>query len=73
MNDNGTSHEKTYRIKVERITGPDTAEAVCEGDVHVPDWEDIIALDDLLEAVKVHDLWEDGEDPSGELGIENSH
>ena len=26
----------------------------------MPEKEDIIALDDLMEAIKVHDLWADG-------------
>ena len=59
---NGTSDEKdTYIVKVERLEADgETTTPVCEGGIVVPEKEDTIALDDLIEAIKVHDLWEDG-------------
>ena len=60
--DNGNaSGIVTYVVKVERLeVDGETTTPICEGEVIVPDTEDIISLDDLIEAIKTHDLWDDG-------------
>lgn len=63
MSSNGRSSAvDTYIVRVERVDEDGKNTPVCEGEVLVPETEDIIALDDLLEAIKVHDLWADGGD-----------
>ena len=63
MSNNGRSSDvDTYIVRVERVEADGKNTPVCEGEVLVPETEDIIALDDLLEAIKVHDLWADGGD-----------
>ena len=61
MSDNGREPDvNTYIVRVERAEDDGKTTPICEGEVLVPETEDIIALDDLHEAIKVHDLWEDG-------------
>ena len=60
---NGNGDNDIYIVKVERLEADgETTTPVCEGKLYVPETEDIITLDDLLEAIKVHDLWADGGD-----------
>ncbi len=68
-NGNGPG-EYIYVVRVEMVQADGEDAAVCEGELKVPDTEDIIDLDDLLEAVKVHDLWSDDWDKDE---IENTH
>ena len=63
MSNNGRSSAvDTYIVRVEQVEADGKTTPVCEGEVLVPETEDIIALDDLLKAIKVHDLWADGGD-----------
>lgn len=59
---NGNGVERSiYVVKVERLEADgETTTPVCEGELFVPDTEDIISLDDLIDAIKAHDLWDDG-------------
>ena len=62
-NGNNGNERNVYVVKVERLEADREATTpVCEGEILVPETEDIISLDDLIEAIKVHDLWEDGGD-----------
>ncbi len=68
MSDNGNhGGDKTYVVRVELVMPGGETAAVCEGEVKVPAAEDVISLDDLLEAVKTYDLWEDGDIPYDEI------
>ena len=62
-NGNNGNGRDVYVVKVE-LLGADgeNSTPVCEGEILVPEDEDIISLDDLIEAIKAHDLWEDGGD-----------
>lgn len=62
-NGNSGSCRDIYVVRVERIEADgETATPVCEGRLYVPETEDVISLDDLIDAIKVYDLWDDGED-----------
>lgn len=58
-NGNGGAGRDIYVVRVERRDG-ETATPVCEGELWVPETEDISSLDDLLDAIKAYDLWDDG-------------
>lgn len=68
--DNGNGNGRDiYIVRIERLGADgETATPVCEGELQVPDTEDIISLDDLIEAIKTHDLWEDPDDLDLEEG-----
>ena len=42
----------TYIVRVELVEDDGKTTPVCEGEVLVPETEDIIALDDMIEAIK---------------------
>ena len=60
-NGNNGNGRVIYSVRVERVEADgETSTPVCEGEIVVPQTEDIIALDDLIDAIKTHDLWADG-------------
>ena len=52
---------RTCVARVSRVDADGEPGVTCEGKVFVPETEDTVSLDDLLEAVKVHDLRVNGE------------
>ena len=56
-NGNNGNGRDAYIVRVERLEADGETTPVCEGEVFIPETEDIIALDDLLKAIKVYDLW----------------